>query len=425
MRTTARSRIGFAASLALCSTALVSCDALDELLSVEAPSTVSADDLNDPAAAELLVESVGNEFRCALTHYAVAGGLTGMELAVAVNSANLIIWDQRLHDTHGFGSQYAQSDCGASAPALYLPLSRARWLADEVLRSLGGWTTAEVPDKADYEAEVAAYAGYAYLLLGEAMCTVAFDSGPEQTTTDAFELAVARFDQSLNAGGSDAQITDLARVGRARALLNLDRKAEAEAVAALVSPGFAFELEYSNVDNAARNKAYELTQRDEELTIAAPYLAMTYGGVPDPRVAVTDKGVTGSGTTIEIWTPDKYSGPASPIELATWEEAQLIVAEAAVEDGRLQDAVDIVNVLHANVGLPNDFASTDAGEILNQIVYERRAELFLEGHHLQDIKRLGIPLDPPAGTDLPFGGSYGDEMCFELPAIEFVNNPNL
>jgi hypothetical protein len=152
---------------------------------------------------------------------------------------------------------------------------------------------------------------------------------------------------------------------------------------------------------------------------------MTYGGVPDPRVAVTDKGVTGSGTTIEIWTADKYSDPASPVELATWEEAQLIVAEAAVEDGRLQDAVDIINVLHSNVGLPNDFASTDAGEILNQIVYERRAELFLEGHHLQDIKRLAIPLDPPAGTDLPFGGSYGDEMCFELPATEFVNNPNI
>jgi hypothetical protein len=425
VRTTTRSRIGFGVSLALCSTTLASCDALDSLLSVEAPSSVSADDLNNPAAAELLVESVANEFRCALTHYAAAGGLTGMELAVAINSANLIIWDQRLHDTHGFGSQYAQSDCGGGNPALYLPLSRSRWLADEVLLSLEGWTTAEVPERADFLAEVAAYAGYAYILLGESMCTVAFDSGPEQPVSAAFELAVERFDQSLAAGGSDAQITDLARVGKARALLNLDRKAEAEAVAALVSPGFSFELRYSNVDDDTRNKVYELNFRDEELTIGAPYLAMAYGGVPDPRVAVTDKGVTGSGTTIEVWTADKASAPDSPIELATWEEAQLIIAEAAVADARLQDAVDIINVLHANVGLPADFASTDATEILNQIVYERKAELFLEGHHLQDIKRLGIPLDPPAGTDLPFGGSYGAEMCFEIPAIEFVNNTNI
>jgi hypothetical protein len=385
---------------------------------------VSAGDLENPAAAGLLVRSVANEFRCTLTHYAIASAVTGMEFATAVNSANLIIWDQRVHDTSGFGSQYAQADCGAGGPALYLPLARTRWLADQVLASLSGWTPAEVPNKADYEAEVGAYAGYAYVLFGESMCTVTFDSGPEQSTADAFQLAVDRFDQSIAAGGSDAQILNLARVGKARALLNLDMKAEADAVAALVPPGFVFELEYSNLDNATRNKAYEMNHRDDEFTVGEPYRNVTFAGVPDPRVAVTDKGVTGSGTTIPIWTANKYDAPSSPIELATWEEAQLIMAEFALADGRLQDAVDIINALHANVGLP-DFASSDPADILDQIIYERAAELFLEGHHLQDLKRLNIPLDPPTGTDLPFGGSYGDEICFELPAVEFLNNPNI
>ena len=414
-----------AVPLVLCSTVgLSSCDAVDQLLSVEAPQAVSASDLDNPAAAGLLVKSVANEFRCTFTHYQLASGVTGPELAVAVNSASLIIWDQRIHDTSGFGSQYAQSDCGDSAPALYLPLARTRWLADQVLASLEGWDVAEVPDRADHIAEVAAYAGYSYILFGEAMCTVAFDSGPEQTTADAFELAVDRFDQSLAAGGSDAQILNLARVGKARALLNLDRKAEAEAVAALVPADFSFELQYSNVDNATRNKVYELNERDDEVTVGESYRSMSFAGTPDPRVAVTDKGVTGSGTTIAIWTADKYSGPDGPVELATWEEAQLIMAEAALEDNRPEDAVDIINALHANVGL-TDFSSTDPAEILAQIIYERAAELFLEGHHLQDLKRLNIPLDPAAGTDLPFGGSYGDEICFELPAIEFLNNPNI
>jgi hypothetical protein len=201
-------------------------------------------------------------------------------------------------------------------------------------------------------------------------------------------------------------------------------KPEAEAVAASVPAGFVFQLEYSNLDNATRNKAYQLNHRDDLVTVGETYRSMSFGGDPDPRVAVTDKGVTGSGTTIPIWTADKYPSPASPIELATWEEAQLIMAEAALADNRLQDAVDIINVLHANVGLGN-FASADPAEILDQIIYERAAELFLEGHHLQDLKRLNIPLDPPPGTDLPFGGSYGDEICFELPAIEFLNNPNI
>jgi hypothetical protein len=414
-----------APTLAICSTFLLgACNALDDLLTVEAPSRVEASDLEDPAAAGLLAKSVANEFRCTLTHYAMASALTGMEMADAINSASLTIWDQRIHDTSGFGSQYAQSDCGGGAPALYLPLSRTRWLADQVLASLGAWTVAEVPDKVALEAEVAAYAGYSYVLFGESMCSVTFDLGPEQTPADAFQLAVDRFDQSLAAAGSDTQILNLARVGKARALLNLNMKAEAEAVALLVPAGFVFDLQYNNAENDTRNKAYEMNKRDSELTVAETYRDVRFAGVPDPRVAVTDEGITGSGTTIPIWTADKYPLGDSPIQLATWEEAQLIVAEAALADGRLQEAVDIITALHTNVGLPA-FASTDADEILDQIIYERQAELFLEGHHLQDIKRLNIPLFPPTGTDLPFGGSYGDEVCFELPAIEFLNNPNV
>ena len=183
-------------------------------------------------------------------------------------------------------------------------------------------------------------------------------------------------------------------------------------------------LEYSNADNVTRNKVYEINVRDHNLTIGEPYRDVRFAGTPDPRVSITDAMTTGSGTTREIFTTDKFDSPDSPMELATWEEAQLIMAEAAVADARLQDAVDIINALHSNVGLPT-FSSTDATEITQQIVYERAAEFFLDGHHLQDIKRLNIPLDPPPGTDLPFGGSYGDEMCFKLPAIEFLNNPSI
>ena len=50
MRSSMSTKIGFGVSLALFSTALASCDALDSLLSVEAPSTVSADDLDNPKA---------------------------------------------------------------------------------------------------------------------------------------------------------------------------------------------------------------------------------------------------------------------------------------------------------------------------------------------------------------------------------------
>ena len=51
-------------ALALGSTLLLGgCGVLDDILAVDAPSQVVATDLADPAAANLLVASVANEFR--------------------------------------------------------------------------------------------------------------------------------------------------------------------------------------------------------------------------------------------------------------------------------------------------------------------------------------------------------------------------
>ena len=98
---------------------LASCDALDELLSVEAPSQVVASDLEDPKSAQLLAASVANEFRCTHTYHAAASAITGNEWRDASNNTVMNIWDARVHDTSGYGSQYASADCGSGQPALY------------------------------------------------------------------------------------------------------------------------------------------------------------------------------------------------------------------------------------------------------------------------------------------------------------------
>jgi hypothetical protein len=403
---------------------LGACSALDDLLTVETPSRVVASDLEDPAAAELLAASVANEFRCALTYYATASALTGNEWRDASNNSVLNIWDQRVHDTSGYGSRYASADCGSNEPAIYQPLSRTRWLADQTLGLLAEWDVAEVPNKAELEAEVAMYAGYTYTLFGESMCSVAFDEGPEQTPTDAFNLAIDRFDQAM-AAGAEGDILNAARVGKARAQLNLGQKAAAATTAAAVPPGFSFQISYSNAESETRNKQWEFNLDDENVTVAEPYRGVSYGGVPDPRIAVMDRGTTNPQTGLAIWIADKYPDPGSPVEMASWEEAQLIIAEAEIEAGNYGDAADIIDALHTAVGLPLYSGALDETELMAQIVYERAAEMFLEGHHLQDLKRLAVPLYPATGTDDGFGGAYGDEICFELPATEFQNNPTL
>lgn len=403
------------------------CDALDSLLEVEAPSRVIAQDMENPAAAGLLAASVGNEFRCAFTHYVNVSGLVGWELRSAQNGGTQVFYDGRSWTSGGYGSgSYAGADCEGGSAALYVTLSRSRWFADEVLRRLDEWGEAEVPEKTELEAQVAAWAGYSYLLMGESMCSVAFDGGPEQSTEDALQLAIDRFEQAMAAAQASGQtdFLNLARVGAGRALLNLGRVDEAGAAVSSVPEDFQFDLQYSALNNATHNRQYRSNRRDENTSIGELYLDMRFAGDPDPRVPVTDEGRTVAGYGVPLWTTSKYESLDDPVRLAGWPEAALIRAEAAVADDRLGDAVDLINELHDRAGL-TDFISSDPDEIMDQIVYERRAELFLESHHLMDMKRYELPLYPAAGEPFPFGGVYGDQMCFPLPDTERFNNPNL
>src|SRR5690606_10579674 len=211
---------------------------------------------------------------------------------------------------------------------------------------------------------------------------------------------------AAQASGQD-DFVNLARVGMGRALLNLGRAADAATAVADVPDGFRFELQYSALDNATHNRVFRANRRDENVSIGEMYIGtMVVGGVPDPRVPVTDEGRTVAGYSVPLFTTSKYASLEAPMRLASWEEARLIEAEAAVEADDLQTAVDIINAIRAEQGggLPTDFASTDADEVMAEIIYERRAEFFLESHHLMDMKRYDLPHYPAAGGSFPFGG---------------------
>jgi hypothetical protein len=407
---------------------LASCDALDNLISVEAPSQVAAQDLDNPANADLLVNSAVNDFRCALVHFIAAGAYVGNEWGVGgdTGGGSYVWYDGRVFSPTGWTSMYATGDCSGTAPNVYEPLSTSRWLADDALRRLDEWGDAQVPNRTALTAKAAAFAGYSLLLLGESMCSIAIDLGPELMPDAVFTLAEERFTRAMENAQTvgDSDILNLARVGRARTRLNLGDGSGAAADAGQVPEGFEYSFSYSAQDPSTENKLYVLMVRELMATVEPMYRSMTFQGQPDPRVVAEDLGLVGPGTDIEIWAAPKYSSLESPVPVATWEEAQLILAEAALDAGQLQQTVDIINVLHDRVGLPH-FISTNAAEVREQLIYERSAELFLEGQHMQDLERFNLTLIPAPGTPFPHGGVFGDQICFPLPEVEYLNNPNI
>jgi hypothetical protein len=398
--------------------------ACDSLIEIDAPSRVLADQLNQPQNAGLIANSVGADFECALAHYIVATAMVGNEFEAGTTLLFMTDYDKR--DFNPVSSAYAAVTC--SDPfvdvlvGLYKPLSTARWQADNATSRFEQWTDAEVPDRQRLIATAANYAGHALVLLGESMCTAAIDVGPELTPAQLFQAAEQRFTKGL-AAGQAANAPDLrswALVGRARARARLGRFTEAAADAQLVPDGFVKNATYSGDSPRRENLVWAHNQRSRSATVDASYRHLTFAGVPDPRVSLTLRDGSSSDGITPLWSADKYTDNSTPIPFATWIEARLIQAEAALG----QAAVDIINQLHDRAGLPH-FASSSAAVIKGQIVEERRRELFLDGHHFGDLRQYNLPLNPAPGSPFKQGGTYRSQTCFPLPNVERLNNPNI
>lgn len=284
-----------------------------------------------------------------------------------------------------------------------------------------------MPGRQGLIGQAAAHAGYSLILLGEAMCTAALDGGPELSREQVFAEAEARFTKAMTAAtaAGDSSTLNMARVGRARARLNLNKLPEARADAALVPPGFVRNATYSAANSRRENLIFTQMNRGLFSSVDPSFRGLTFGGVPDPRVTVVNAATVGQDRVTPIWRATKYPTIGTPIPIASYDEAQLIIAEADLAAGNVQAAVTIINRLHTAVGIPA-YGGGTAAEVKVQLIEERRRELFLEGHRLNDIIRFKIPLTPAPGTPFPVkGGVYGDQVCFPLPDVERFNNPTL
>jgi starch-binding outer membrane protein, SusD/RagB family len=421
---------------------LAACTDASRILDQEAPSRVEASTLDNPAYAQLLVNGATGDFECAFANYIVAGGLITDELLDAqLGQAG---WDYDRRTIFSGALPYGTSQCGVTqSPGLYTPLSVARFQADNALRKLQGWTDAQVTNRQSLIAQAATYAGYSILLLGEAMCSAALDKGPEMTRVDLFTAAQDRFTTAITAAqaANNTAMLNAARIGRARALLDLayagttvdaTKLAAARADAAAVTTAtFVLNATYSSANARRENLVWTQMGRGLFSTVDPSYRNVTWLGAPDPRVTAVDAGVNGQDTKTRIWRQTKYAAINTPMPIARYAEAQLIIAEADNATGGAAgntNAVAIINALHTKAGI-GPYAGGTQAEVQAQIIEERRREFFLESQRLGDVIRYSLTVVPAKGTAFKNGAFYGNDtgiqLCFPLPDIERNNNPSI
>ena len=423
-------RMRWALGAALALAGLVGCS---RLLEVENPGQIDADGIDrDPAALPLRLAGAIGDFECAFGSYVVVSGLIGEELADATQTAARFPYDQRTLTQND--ALYATGSC--TALGVYTPLNTARAMLDAVARDLESTPDNVVPNRTRLLAQAYAYAGYSLVLLGEGFCTATISMlnrdgsityGREMSRQEIWQEALARFDKALAAAqaANDATLVAMIRVGRARANLNLGRYTQAQQDAEQVPATFVFNATTSGASASRQNRVWA----QNSATSTATSVGDPYRNLNDPRVAVqplrdSQGRIRRSATGVELWIQTKYPTDATPIPLATGDEAQLIIAEVEARQGNLARAQQILATFRARGNQPSaTFATREAA--LAEVIEQRRRELFLEGHHLGDLIRFNLPFNPPVGAPFPGGGVYGSQRCMPLPAVERRNNPNI
>lgn len=392
----------------------------DSLLDVELPGRLVATDLDNPDLAETLVRSVQGDFECAFRGYLVRDAIWGDVANYHGTFLNWLRTEQRAINTREGGNQ----ECESIREPVWLPMHITRNQADNAIEIIQGFEEGAVEDPDFLIGKAYLYKGYATEMLSEHYCGMVFEGGGEQKSRDeGFQRASELFTSAIDFAGRSSNdeaddVVNFALVGRARAKLNLGDGTGAVNDAEQVDAGFVGYATYEEGGDLRREWNAQVPNLNEDATIQGDFADLEVEGTPDPRVPLLDMGETPQyGVPFRVQA--KYPSPGSDIPIASWREAQLIIAEVeggATAVGIINDLRDTVSDLpwvdDSHPGLPH-FNSTDEDEILAQVIEERRRELFLQGTQVGDDLRTGewenwdkgftiagLPIDPE-GSCMP------------------------
>lgn len=422
------------------SAVLTACD-LDKVLKVNDPDTVNPGTLDDPRA---LGQVVGGAIRDFQDGYSGSGD--------AYMAVSALISDE-FYSTGTFTTRTATDRRdqfpiaqGNTSDGAYVNLQFARRALKDAAARLA---EAEGTSDPDY-ALLKALEGYTYVTLAEGYCGYipfseiedgAYVEGAPITATAALEASLPIFDVAINLG------SDLARVGKGRALVNLGRYSEAAAVVASVDTDYVYYLENSSSSSIPSNPFYSLQangrysmgqgEGGNGINFRDPSNTDSWDpDNADPRVPWVNDG-PGFDPALGDIAMAKYFSFDDDNILADGVEARLIEAEA-----NLAGAVAILNDLRSQsedliplrtTMLMDDLTLAplvDPGndaDRLKMVMDERAWWMWGTGHRLGDLRRMVREYGMDAEDVYPSGAyhkgaTYGTDVVFLLDFDEGNNS---
>jgi hypothetical protein len=427
----------------------------DTLLKAPTPDVVRPQDISGASALPTAYASAIGDFQLGY-----AGGYgNGLDNNEGIVQISGLLSDE-LINTETFNTRIevdrrATNAINATTLQTFQDLQRSRASADLIASRFHQFLPADARG-----AEVQALAAYAYVLLAENYCNGVpisrlnedgtFTYGAPLTGATLLATAIAKFDSSITvataAGATGETALNLARIGRGRALLDLNRVTEAAVAVAEVPSSFNYSFAHSANTGRENNATYAfnyLEQRfgvgNREGTNGVPFVELA-----DPRVAPFDFG-TGFDNATEEYLSGKYYARNAPTQLTIGSEARLIEAEAAFRAGNIATMLTKLNDARANAStysdqftgpIPNTLApltladlGTTTGSQRQVLFQERALTLYLTSHRVGDLRRLisQYKLNAesvfPTGIYVKSGGVYGTAVNLPIPNEE-GNNPS-
>tara|TARA_Y100000588_G_scaffold104959_1_gene114563 strand:+ start:20 stop:1324 length:1305 start_codon:yes stop_codon:yes gene_type:complete len=369
--------------------AFLACD--DDLLTVQDPARYTSPDLD--GALDAVANGVEGDLYATHDGFVTYSALSSDEYQHTGTWAG---WDDVDHGRYRFATSPTDGIMNG-----YL---RTRWFAKSTAERLERVLGSDAAtDK--MMAQVQTTSAWALLMLGEGFCEgVIEENGPvvtdvQMTTAAVTELTTAM--ATAQAAGATAYY-NWALAGRARANLWLGNWDAALADAKAVPEGFVHYAQYSgnssrqqnwivfvatigfNNAGGVREKWWPHVDTDAEKLIDP------YSGQLDSRVEIWhDPGTIGVDGKTDFYSQWKYKDGEADIPMTHSDEMKLIEAEVYYQKGDYAQAQTVLNALRAAVNLDPLPTTTDQAKVMEYLMHETFAELWVEGRRMSYLARWG------------------------------------